>query len=78
METGAPVMPVRKLEPGGDTITSKPTPSVRLAESLSMLRQMPTMSRISVTSIEIAKTLIKVRKGRCTRLEKTILFTPSG
>ena len=26
IETGAPVMPVKKLEPGGDTITSNPIP----------------------------------------------------
>ena len=68
-------MPVKKLEPGGETITSKPIPFCRLALSFSMLMHRPTMSRISVTSIEIAKTLIMVRSGRCTRLEKTILFT---
>ncbi len=63
IETGAPVMPVKKLEPGGETITSNPIPFCRSALSLSMLKHRPTMSRISVTSIEIAKTLIKVRSG---------------
>src|SRR6266702_1142276 len=64
MDTGAPVIPARKLEPGGETMTSKPIPFWRSALSLSMLMHRPTMSRINVTSTEIAKTLIMVRRGR--------------
>ena len=60
--------------PGGETMMSAPIPFWRSAESFMMPMERPTISRISVTSMAMATTLMADRKGRCTRLEKTILF----
>src|SRR5215472_5123178 len=53
---------------------SAPIPTCRFLASLSMPMERPTIRRMSVTSTATATTLIMVRKGRCTRLAKIILF----
>ena len=62
--TGAPVIPVRNEDPGGDTSTSAPMPLVRSALSRNMPVESPTISRIRVTSMAMAVTLMAVRTGR--------------
>src|SRR6185369_1791797 len=74
IDTGAPVTPVIKDEPGGETITSAPMPFWRSAESFMIPTDKPTIKRIRVTSTAIATMLMTERNGRCTRLEMTILF----
>ena len=53
---------------------SAPMPTCRFLVSVSMPIERPTMRRIRVTSTATATMLMMVRKGRCTKLAKIILF----
>ena len=74
MDTGAPLTPISSDEPGGCTMMSAPMPTCRFLVSVSMPTERPTIRRIRVTSTATATMLMMVRKGRCTRLAKIILF----
>src|SRR6266850_6203053 len=73
-DTGDPVIPEMKDDPGGRTKMSAPVPLVRCLLSFKMPSDNPTISRMSVTSTAMATTLIRVRMGRWTRLERINFF----
>src|SRR5271165_6007293 len=73
-EIGAPLTPINRDELGGCTMMSAPIPACRFRPSSSIPMDRPTISRMSVTSTATATTLIMVRNGRCTRLERIIRF----
>src|SRR5882762_11730917 len=72
--TGEPPRAEIKDEPGGRTRMSAPVPLVLSLLSFKMPSDNPTISRMSVTSTAMATTLIRVRMGRCTRLERINFF----
>ena len=80
MDTGP--MPLMLLAALPRIIRSAPTPLLRALVSLRMPMKMPTMERIMMTSMATATTLMRERRGRCTRLAKISLFilerTPQG
>ena len=67
-------MPMRLVAAPGWVIMSMPMPLWFVAEPLSMPSMMAAMERIMMTSIATAKTLMRERRGRWTRLPTTSLF----
>src|SRR2546425_10957419 len=73
-DTGAPLIPAIKDDPGGCTMTSAPIPAALARASFRMPSDNPTISRISVTSRAMAIMLITDRIGRYTRLATIMRF----
>ena len=65
MGIGAPLKAMKTEAEGGCTMMSAPTPSVRLADSVSNPLVSPTTMITSVTSTATAITVMIVRTGRC-------------
>src|ERR1700722_14968631 len=74
MEAPAGLMPMRLLAVLGRTNMSMPMPFWRVLNPLSLPIRMAVMERIMMTSMAMAKTLIRERRGRWTRLPATSLF----
>src|SRR6266849_6483900 len=73
-DTGAPLIPAIKDDPGGCTMTSAPMPAALARASFRIPSDNPTISRISVTSRAMAIMLITDRIGRYTRLATIMRF----
>src|ERR1700722_18694697 len=69
-------MPMRLVAVPGCAIMSMPIPLWRVRWPLSMPIITPVMERIMMTSMATAKTLMRERRGRWTRLPTTSLFIP--
>src|SRR5467141_1081835 len=74
MEAAAGLMPTKLLVVLGRTNMSMPMPLVRSLKPLSLPIRMAVMERIMMTSMAIARQLMRERRGRWTRLPTTNLF----
>src|SRR6266700_5749146 len=74
MEAPAGLMPMKLLVVLGRTNMSMPMPLVRSLKPLSLPISIVVMERIMMTSIAMARQLMRERRGRWTRLPTTNLF----
>src|ERR1700733_9970932 len=74
MEAPAGLMPMRLLAELGRTNMSIPMPFWRVLKPLSLPMRMAVMERIMMTSMAMARQLMRERRGRWTRLPATNLF----
>src|SRR6266699_1215152 len=74
MEAPAGLMPMKLLVVLGRTNMSMPMPLVRSLKPLSLPMRMAVMERIMMTSMAMARQLMRERRGRWTRLPTTNLF----
>src|SRR5882757_7332268 len=74
MEAPAGLMPMKLLVVLGRTNMSMPMPLVRSLKPLSLPIRMAVMERIMMTSMAMARQLMRERRGRWTRLPTTNLF----
>src|SRR5258707_6672001 len=74
IEAAAGLMPMKLLVVLGRTNMSMPMPLVRSLKPLSLPIRMAVMERIMMTSMAMARQLMRERSGRWTRLPTTNLF----